>query len=140
MLCYPSAFIHLCTIFPLVSFNSPALLHTLPCWLSTWARGCHGPLDAEVGLTAGHHQRELPRAEFPLNVSSRSCLSPPLLVEFSNNKNDCRNLSLKLLLPAGFGGNQLRQRYGSGGRKEMGMDNQTGTITTMHTSCPRNPD
>lgn len=38
VLCYPSAFIHLCTIFPLVSFKSPALLYILPCWPGTWTR------------------------------------------------------------------------------------------------------
>lgn len=37
-LCCSSEFTCLCTIFPLASSNSSALLHILPCWPGIWAR------------------------------------------------------------------------------------------------------
>lgn len=62
----------------------------------TLGKGCHGSLDAVVGPSVSHHQRQLGRAElgclFPLGVSTNSCLSLPLPAKFSNNKNICRNL------------------------------------------------
>lgn len=68
-LCRPSTFTRLCSILPLAPSNSPALLHTLPCWPDTQeSSGAH-----YWPLPEGVHKSEL-GCLFLLGVGTNSCL------------------------------------------------------------------
>lgn len=107
-------------------------------------KGCHSALDAEVGLTASHRQGELLRAElgclFPFSVSSSSWLSPPLPIEFNNNKNNYRNLIVFETFTSCRIWWELAKTllWEGGGKWRWAI--KTGIITTTHNSCPWNPD
>lgn len=85
VLCLPSEFINLCTIFALVSFNSPALLPILPCWPGTWARclrssGCRG------GTRCQPPPRRATKGRAWLSLSSQCLTSPACWIELRQQK------------------------------------------------------
>ena len=107
-------------------------------------KGCHGPLDAAVGLAAGHCQRELARAAlgclFPLSVSTNSCLSPPLPAEFSNNNKKIVLIVLETSTSCRIWWELAKTLSVMGGGEWGRMSRQTDIITTTtHTSLPWNP-
>lgn len=145
VLCHPSAFIHLCTIFALVSFNSPASFHILTCWPGTWAR------DATVlwmqkwdslpaTIKESYQAQSLAVSFLSVSAVARASHLHSLLNLATTTKIIVgMQLSLRLLLLQDLVGISQDSIMGREGGKWGWTIKQTIIITTTHTSCPWNP-
>lgn len=107
--------VRICALPSLCIYPSLHHLHSAVLQLPSFAphpamlgKGCHSPLDAEVGLTAGHHQGEVPRAVSFLSMSAVVPTSHlPCLLNLATTTKIIVgiSLSLRLLLSARFAGN-----------------------------------